>query len=129
MAEFMSTGRSKWHTVTRGSGLMDPSLTVCSLSAKTIVINHASTLITCGALLLRRTLLAEAVRKKAESPVSEMFTLMEASGGFRLRKTGSYTASVSITNWTRQPRELRAQEKNYAARVQGGGRKGKIQGR
>src|SRR5699024_10972926 len=108
---------------------MYPSLTVCSLSAKTIVINHASTLITCGALLLRRTLLAEAVRKKAESPVSEMFTLMEASGGVRLRKTGSYTTSVSMMIWMKQPRELRPLEKNYSARMQGRASHDKIQDR
>src|SRR5699024_11463260 len=83
MAEFMSTGSRKWHTVTRGSESMDPSLTVCSLSAKTIAIKHASTLITCGALLLRRTFLTEAVRKKAASPGSEMSTYKGASGEFR----------------------------------------------
>src|SRR5699024_7134107 len=70
MADFGSTGRSKWHTVTRGSESMDPFLTVCSLSAMTIAMKHASTLITCGALLLRRTLLTEAVREKAARPGS-----------------------------------------------------------
>src|SRR5699024_4867520 len=83
MVELKSTGSSKRHTVTLGSGLMDPSLTVCSLSAKTIAMKHVSMLITCGALLLRRTLLTKAVRKKAASPVSEMSTLIEASGEFR----------------------------------------------
>src|SRR5699024_52667 len=107
MAKFMSTGKGKWPIVTLGNELRDPSLTVCSLSAKTIAIKHASTLITCGALLLRRTLLT-----KAASPGSGTCIGLGASGGFRLRKMGSDTASAIMTTWTKQPRWLRLHERN-----------------
>src|SRR5690625_2285439 len=91
MAKFMSTGKGKWHTVTLGSGLMDPSLTVCSLSAKTIAIKHASTLITCGALLLRRTLLT-----KAASPGSGTCIGLGASGEFRLDRKSTRLNSSHV---------------------------------
>src|SRR5699024_9202040 len=97
MAKFMSTGSRRGHIVTRGSGLMDPSLTVCSLSAKTIAIKHASTLITCGALLLRRTLLTETVREKAASPVSGTCIGLGASGKLVFKKKERTVTSALMT--------------------------------
>src|SRR5699024_11364595 len=97
MAKFMSTGKGKWHTVTLGSGLMDPSVTVCSLSAKTIAMKHASTLITCGALLLRRTLLTEAVREKAASPGSGTCIGLGASGKLVFKKKERTVTSALMT--------------------------------
>src|SRR5699024_3503962 len=124
MAELNSTGGYKEHTVTLGSGLMDPSLTVCSLSAKTIAVHRASTLITCGALLLHRTLLT-----KAASPGSGTCIGLGASGELVFKKKERTVTSALMTTWTKQPRWLRLHERNCLVNSLGRGSHDKIQDR
>src|SRR5690625_5083555 len=108
---------------------MGLSLMGCTLTTKTIVAHYVSMLTTSDLPPLRRTFLTEAVREKAASPGSEMFTLIEASGEFRLRKTGSDTASAIITTWMRLRGWLRPHERNCLVNSLGRGSRDKIQDR